>query len=103
VARAAAAQCRSPWLPEVTGVTSLPALCAAEGDRLRLAHPGGGRPSLARPVLVVGPEGGWEPDELDAAGGTVGLGPTVLRAETAAVVAGALLCALRSGTVSSLA
>jgi len=103
VAAAAAAQARTPWLPEVSGVTPLAVLATLVGDGLRLAHPGGGPPSLAHPVLVVGPEGGWEDGEFQAAGGTVGLGPTVLRAETAAVVAGALLCALRGGVVASLA
>jgi len=39
----------------------------------------------------------------DAFGPTVGLGATVLRAETAAVTAGALLCALRNGVVLPLA
>ncbi len=33
----------------------------------------------------------------------MGLGPTVLRAETAAVVAGGLLCGLRAGLVGPLA
>ena len=64
-----------------------------------LAHPGGAPPSLAQPVVAVGPEGGWDDAELALAAGTVGLGPTVLRAETAAVAAGTLLCALRNGLV----
>jgi 16S rRNA (uracil1498-N3)-methyltransferase len=49
--------------------------------------------------VLVGPEGGWDDAELAAGLPRVGLGPHVLRAETAAVVAGALLCALRAGTV----
>jgi hypothetical protein len=53
----------------------------------------------ARTVLV-GPEGGWSPEELaDADAGGAGrctLGPHVLRAETAAIVAGALLVTLRA-------
>jgi RsmE family RNA methyltransferase len=51
-------------------------------------------------MLLIGPEGGWSASELVAAPATVGLGPTVLRAETAAVAAGALLVALRSGLVA---
>lgn len=51
-------------------------------------------------MVLVGPEGGWEEAEREEAGGVlVGLGPSVLRTETAAVVAGVLLCALRAGTV----
>ncbi|MDQ4091625.1 MAG: 16S rRNA (uracil(1498)-N(3))-methyltransferase, partial [Actinomycetota bacterium] len=50
--------------------------------------------------LLVGPEGGWDDAELAAAPALVGLGPSVLRTETAATVAGALLCALRAGVVT---
>jgi 16S rRNA (uracil1498-N3)-methyltransferase len=97
VAREAAMQSRRVWLPEVAGVTGVAELAATSG--VALAHPGGGPPALDRPVLLVGPEGGWDDAELAAAPALVGLGPSVLRTETAAVVAGALLCALRSGTV----
>jgi 16S rRNA (uracil1498-N3)-methyltransferase len=103
VAREAAAQCRRTWLPEVTAVTSLSGLASLAGETPCLAQPGGGRPSLARPVVAVGPEGGWEADELAGFGAGVGLGPTVLRAETAALVAGSVLCGLRSGVIGSLA
>jgi 16S rRNA (uracil1498-N3)-methyltransferase len=41
--------------------------------------------------VAVGPEGGWAPDEWDTARRRVGLGPTVLRAETAGVLGAALL------------
>jgi 16S rRNA (uracil1498-N3)-methyltransferase len=98
VAREAAMQSRRAWLPVVDGVTPFAAVAAEAGAAL--AHPGGEPPSLDRPVLLVGPEGGWEATELAAGLPVVGLGPSVLRAETAAVVAGALLCALRAGVVS---
>ncbi len=105
VAREAACQCRRPRLPEVTGLSSLDglaAVAAGEGIRPTLAHAGGVRPTLDAPVIAIGPEGGWDTAELDGAS-TVGLGPTVLRAETAAVVAGTLLCGLRSALVAPLA
>jgi 16S rRNA (uracil1498-N3)-methyltransferase len=55
----------------------------------------------------VGPEGGWSREELDAVAAAglprVGLGPHVLRAETAAIAAAALLAGLRSGLVAPAA
>jgi len=95
VAREAAMQSRRAFLPTVDGVVPVTTLESAA-----LAHPGGEPPSLARPVVVVGPEGGWDPAELDAAPATIDLGPNTLRAETAAIAAGVLLCALRGGSVS---
>ena len=103
VAREASAQSRRVWLPEVSGVCRLDALGDVASGAPVLADPGGGAPGLDRPVIAVGPEGGWEDDERAAVTRSVGLGPTVLRAETAAVVAGALLCALRCSVVLPLA
>ncbi|MGI8807240.1 MAG: RsmE family RNA methyltransferase [Acidimicrobiales bacterium] len=100
VAREASMQSRRVWLPVVEAVTSFHALAAQQGAAV--AHPGGGPPSLRHPIVLVGPEGGW--DEAEVAGSDavlVGLGPSVLRTETAAVVAGTLLCALRAGVVTS--
>lgn len=41
--------------------------------------------------VAIGPEGGWAANEWDEVRRRVGLGPTVLRAETAGVVAASLL------------
>lgn len=99
VAREASMQSRRVWLPVVDTVTPFQVLAGEPGAAI--AHPGGGPPSLDRPVVLIGPEGGWEEAELAAAGAErVGLGPSVLRTETAAVVAGTLLCALRAGVVT---
>ncbi|HMD46666.1 MAG TPA: RsmE family RNA methyltransferase [Acidimicrobiales bacterium] len=101
VAAEAAAQSRRVWLPELTAVTPLDALAGVvDPDPVALAQPGGTTPRLDRPVVAVGPEGGFSPGELRHAPVTVGLGPTVLRAETAAVAAGVLMAALRAGTVA---
>jgi hypothetical protein len=54
-------------------------------------------------VVAVGPEGGWSSDELASGLPTVGFGLSVLRAETAAVTAGALMVSLRTGTVAPVA
>jgi 16S rRNA (uracil1498-N3)-methyltransferase len=98
IANQAAMQSRRTWLPVVDELRSFAEVAARPGAAL--AEPGGSPPSLERPVVLVGPEGGWAEDE--AAGGLprVSLGPTVLRVETAAVAAGTLLCALRAGLVA---
>jgi len=103
VARDAASQCRRPRLPVVTAVCRIDEVADVVGTPVSLADAGGGAPGLGRPVVAIGPEGGWDPDERAGFGPTVGLGGTVLRAETAAVVAGALLCGLRNGVVLPLA
>ena len=101
VAREAAAQCRRVWLPEVAetiGFKDLGALGAA--GEVALAQLSGDRPTVAERVIAVGPEGGWSSDELASGLPTVGFGLSVLRAETAAVTAGALMASLRTGTVA---
>jgi 16S rRNA (uracil1498-N3)-methyltransferase len=103
VALEASAQCRRPRLPEILPVSTLDDLAAITGTAPALAHPGGLPPTLEHQVVAVGPEGGWDDTELGGPGGLVGLGPTVLRAETAAVVVGTLLCALRAALVAPLA
>jgi 16S rRNA U1498 N3-methylase RsmE len=64
-----------------------------------LAQPGGPAPGQGLDAVAVGPEGGWDLEELGSVGEQVGLGPAILRAETAAVAAGVLLCAIRDGVV----
>jgi 16S rRNA (uracil1498-N3)-methyltransferase len=100
VAREAAAQSRRVWLPEVVGEADLDALGARLAPvPLALAQFGGDPPSIRAPAVAIGPEGGWDASETGAGHPFVGLGPHVLRAETAAVAAGLLLCALREGIV----
>ncbi len=99
VARDAAAQSRRPWLPDVVDVAGLDDLSAQLAPvPLALAQWGGPPPRLEAPAVAVGPEGGWDPTEARGRS-LVGLGPQVLRAETAAVATGLLLCALRQGVV----
>ena len=97
VAREAAMQCRRTWWPEVAETSRFDVVAALPGAVA--AERGGPAPSLDHPVVLVGPEGGWSDDERDRLPGSVGLGPTVLRAETAAIAAGVVLAALRSGAV----
>lgn len=98
IAREAAMQSRRAWLPAVTGVSTFAEVAARPGACL--AEAGGAPPSLDRPTILIGPEGGWSDAERAAGLPAVALGPHVLRAETAAIAAGALLAALRGNLVA---
>lgn len=99
VAREAAMQCRRPWLPDVTDLASF-ADVAGLGSSAALADGSGRPPSLDRPVVLVGPEGGWSDEERSRDLPVVALGSHVLRTETAAVAAAVLHCALRARLVA---
>jgi 16S rRNA (uracil1498-N3)-methyltransferase len=101
IARGAAMQSRRVWLPSVGEVSSFDSMATDLAEKGALAHPGGGRLSLARPAMLIGPEGGFTEAEAGCGLPAVDLGPSVLRAETAALAAGILLCALRVGLVSA--
>lgn len=97
VAREASMQSRRLHLPQVEPVTDFAAVASLPGAAL--TEPGGSPPSLERPILLIGPEGGWAPEELGRGLPRVRLGPHVLRAETAAITAGGLLVGLRNRLV----
>ncbi len=87
-------QSRSAWLPEIFPEATPDRAIAASPLGTRLVLEGSGAPFPAVKhespiVLAVGPEGGFEPEELTAleAGGFVSasVGQSVLRFETAAV------------------
>jgi 16S rRNA (uracil1498-N3)-methyltransferase len=101
-------QSHTPWLPNVAADAALDRAVAdlpVGGTRLVLDV--SGQPiataALTTPVTIaIGPEGGMEPAELvllrDASFRTVSLGANVLRFETAAVVA---LAIVRSALAAS--
>ena len=95
IARQAAMQSRRTWLPEVDDLRMFSEVAARPGAAI--AEPGGDPPSLERPIVLVGPEGGWAAEEAGTPLPRVALGEFVLRSETAAVAAGALMCGLRAG------
>ena len=102
IMREAAMQSRRPFLARVGAAESFEDVIVRAGpSSVALAEPGGGVVSLNNPVLLVGPEGGWSPRELALVENKVSLGDGVLRVETAALVAGTLLTALRSRAVSA--
>lgn len=111
IAEEAARQCGRADVPAVTAPLPLAAALAAlpRGTAALVFHPGGTplaaieAPEAGAFAAVVGPEGGLTAGELEicrrAGATTASLGPRVLRAETAAIVAVALLQA-RFGDLS---
>lgn len=103
VAVEAAKQCERSVVPEVALAEDLAGAVEAAGEvelRLILTERGGGPLSetlkgpegpVSSVVLLVGPEGGFTPEELDGAASFgfsgASLGPRILRSETAAVAA----------------
>lgn len=98
IAGSALEQCERSWLPRVEEAGALATALdrATEAGGFLVALDGGGEPALPeageRPIaLFVGPEGGWSPAERALLGARAqriwALGPTILRVETAAVVA----------------
>ncbi|MFN7590318.1 MAG: RsmE family RNA methyltransferase [Planctomycetota bacterium] len=112
VVRAAAGQCDRAWLPavkpalEFAAFLQQPGLPAARWLATANAPPlrdqlGASTASSTQAVLLVGPEGGFTADEQAAAAAAgfrpCGLGPHILRTETAALVGAAMLLAAAGG------
>ena len=93
-------QCRRCWLPEVGDLSTVAALAAAAPGAIVRADRAGEPPSLRYGTVLIGPEGGWSPEERTTVANATAFGEHMLRSETAAISAGAILIALRSGLVS---
>ena len=103
IAMQALKQCRRPWAMAVTEVVPLTALVGGDSEQAGgvVADVEGSAlselPKTAGNMLVVGPEGGFTAAEkqlFDRRGWPrLRLGPHILRAETAAVVGGAMMVA----------
>lgn len=102
IALEAVKQCRRGRVPRIAPADDLDAVLATSaGSDLKLlfwestpqafAIPGTVPPAPEKIVVVVGPEGGFDPGEVQRAKAhgflTIGLGPRILRAETAALAA----------------
>jgi RsmE family RNA methyltransferase len=83
-------QSRGGWLMETS--EALVAMDALPRPLL-VAAPGGepSPPRVRSATVAVGPEGGWAPDEIPTDATCIELGPTILRVETAAIVAATVL------------
>ncbi|GAA3996674.1 16S rRNA (uracil(1498)-N(3))-methyltransferase [Sphingomonas humi] len=102
IAIEAAEQCGRTRLPALAAPMKLDALLASDHGHLLFADETGGAPLTAAAVpgpttILTGPEGGFTPEErsriLAAEATGIGLGPRILRAETAALAAIALYMA----------
>jgi 16S rRNA (uracil1498-N3)-methyltransferase len=93
IAREAAMQSRRTWLPLVEPLARFADVVGEPGAAL--ADRGHAPLDPATRLVLVGPEGGWSDDERAADVPFIGLGDTVLRAETAAIAAAVLLCGFR--------
>lgn len=75
-----------PWARWIADPSATVSCAAAMRQQLSAGVPGG--------CLLIGPEGGWTPTELDQIGRAgwqpVGLGPRILRVETAALAAASI-------------
>jgi 16S rRNA (uracil1498-N3)-methyltransferase len=102
IAGSAAEQSHRGAVPEVVAPLSLPSALQQAGDaRLLVLEPSAAAPLAAAIdgstayAIAVGPEGGWTASELslmrERGGVMVNLGPRILRARLAPVVAAAIL------------
>ena len=92
IVREACMQSRRVFVPQVNVGVNLAEVLAQAG--VAVADPEGGPLSAEHQYIVVGPEGGFDASEVPETVAKVSIGPVVMRAETAALVAGARLVAL---------
>jgi 16S rRNA (uracil1498-N3)-methyltransferase len=79
-------QSRGAWLMRTgDGLVTFPSISRP----FLVCEPGASRETPRARTVVVGPEGGWAPGEVPEDAPRLGLGDTILRVETAAVVAAA--------------
>jgi 16S rRNA (uracil1498-N3)-methyltransferase len=81
---AAVEQSRGAYLMETS--EELVKLIDLEGD-VAICHPGGHDDPGDADIVAIGPEGGFSEDEIPIGARLWDLGPTILRVETAAIVA----------------
>jgi 16S rRNA (uracil1498-N3)-methyltransferase len=87
VAAEASMQSRRVWVPTVEGPVDVATVIGS----VPIAEPGGRPVAASDHRIAIGPEGGWSERELALSTDRIGLGPHVLRVETAALAATTLL------------
>lgn len=97
IARSALEQSRGVWLPIIEPAITIAQL--AERPGVVRADRGGRLLRSEDAIVAIGPEGGWDTSERELIPAAIGLPGSVLRAETAAIVAGALLVGLHTPRV----
>ncbi len=93
IAKEAAEQSGRGDVPEISGISSFKECLALEGNKVIL-HPACKNKSIinsSAEIIFVGPEGGWTDEEILSAkqvgSSCASLGPMIMRAETAAIIA----------------
>jgi 16S rRNA (uracil1498-N3)-methyltransferase len=102
IVREASGQAKRAYLPKLGVFESFEALFDECGGRMALCAGDGGPPSLRRTLWLIGPESGRVLAPSVERLPRVCISTEVLRIETASVVAGALLVALRSSLVAEV-
>tara|TARA_B100000686_G_scaffold354668_1_gene466278 strand:+ start:1369 stop:2067 length:699 start_codon:yes stop_codon:yes gene_type:complete len=94
ISRSALEQSKGVWLPNLSFLKTFSEI--ADIPDIHLADIQGDPIDGGHRCLAIGPEGGWSESEYDFALPKVSINRQVLRSETAAVAAGALMTSLRS-------
>ncbi|HUY05675.1 MAG TPA: RsmE family RNA methyltransferase [Acidimicrobiales bacterium] len=101
VAREACSQSRRLNLPLVTEPETLEQFLKHAPQHTVFAEPGGAPLDATVCCVIIGPEGGFDPGEVPKSARRLGLGPNVLRVETAAISVATLMSAMRSGVIGA--
>lgn len=98
IVREAASQSERLWLPKLHAICDVKDFVGEHAAEIAVCDKGGGRILIEKSIWMVGPESG----QIPGVGGLpeITLGETILRTETAAVVAATLLVAIRAGFVT---
>lgn len=95
VVRESAMQCRAPYLPDLVPILELTEFIS-DHPECAMCLPCGDDDLAPGVPTIIGPEGGFTTSELSLVKKKVGLSSNILRSETAAVAASAVMAVARS-------